>query len=525
MKKIAMLLIVLMLFCITAMAQDDPYASLSDVECLLDGVIRVHEDTTLNDFIETMSIIDESDDKINTDKFVFLLQQIETYYYIPVTVYDVFEDFKAQNPYVDTKDMDAVYSALFDVLDKHSYYIPPSLEEAFWNPMQDKGIGITLVPDTTGEVWGSVGTFIEGISKGSVAEISGIQVGDKLVKIFDIDVSTMDIAGISNILSAIYAQDTPSIELTIERINGNTLEVLSYDIERSETVFREYTFFLYPEKKAFVLSLSRFSNLNTPAEIIERMKELKNLGYNNAILDLRNNAGGNVQVAAGVIGAFLDEYTQLFTLSRDGYIDYYSFVSTGVGVKFKNVYVLVNEKTASSAEITAQSLNQLAGAQIIGKKTYGKGVAQNAINLADGSTFAITTFVTYDNKGKTYNEKGIIPRFVLDNEKVNLFPTDLEHFNYINYVKATKDAENEVVLALERRLELMGFLSSEFVDSKWDSYTTNAVRALQFTEGFEMTGVLSPELVHAITEIINGYKTIETTIDRQLEFALSLIID
>ena len=525
MKKIALLLLVLVLFSFTAAAQDDPYKDLSDVECLLDGVIRMHEDTTLNDFIETLSIIDESKDKINTEKFVYLLQQIEAYYYIPVTVYEVFDDFKSENPYVDTKDMDAVYSALFDVLDKYSYYLPPALEEAFWNPMQDKGIGITLVSDTTGSAWGSIGTFIEGVSSGSGADAAGVQVGDKLVRIFDIDVSEMDFAGISNLLSAIYAQDKDSIEMTVERKTDTGVEILSFDIERTETVFREYTFFLYPEKNAFVLSLTRFSNRNTPAEIITRMHELKALGYKNAILDLRNNSGGDVQVAAGVIGAFLDEYTQLFTLGRDGYRDYYSFVSTGVGVKFKNVYVLVNENTASSAEITAQSLNQLVGAQIIGKKTVGKAVAQNAVKLGDGSTFAITTFVAYDNKGKTYNEKGIIPRFVLDNETVSSFPTDLEHFNYVNFVKATKDAENVVVLALERRLEMMGFLPSKYVDSKWDSYTTNAVMALQFAENLEMTGALSPKLVHIITEIINGYKTVDTTIDRQLEFALSQIVD
>ena len=525
MKKIALLLLLVLLFSINVAADSDPYAELSDVECLFQGVVRVHEDTTFEDFVTTMSIIDESDKKVNTDKFVYLVQQIQNYYYIPLTVEEFFEQFKAQNPYVDTKDMDAVYSSLFDVLDKYSYYLPAVYEEAFWNPMQDKGIGITLVSDKTGKAWGSIGTFIEGVSKGSGAEISGVLPGDKLVKIFDINVEHMDFAGVSNILSAIYEQDIPSIEMTIERKNGSSVDVLTFNIERTATVFREYTFFLYPEKKTFVLSLTRFSNRNTPGEIITRMQELKSQGYKNAILDLRNNSGGDVEVAAGVIGAFLDQYRQLFTLGRDGYRDYYTFVSTGVGVKFKNLYVLVNENTASSAEITAQSLKQLCDAKLIGKMTVGKAVAQQAFKLEDNSTCAITTFVAYDNRGKTYNEKGLIPHFILDNETVCIFPTDLESFDLTNYEKAKKDAENEVVLALERRLEMMGFLSSSHVDEKWDAYTTNAVEALQFTEGQEITGDMTRETAQVIVEITEFYRTMNTTVDRQLEFALSQIIN
>ncbi len=523
MKKIFALLLVALLFALPVLAEDDPYEDLSDLECLARGVIRT-EGLDFEAFVESLYIIDDSDMHINTDKFVYFCNIIEALYYIPITRDELFLQFAEDNPYVDTSDMDAVYTSLFSQLDKYSYYLAPDRSESFWNPMSQKGIGITLVYDPTGDAWGSVGTFVEGVARGSGAEEAGIRMGDKLVSFMGIDVSKTPFSGISSMLSAAAALDLAELELVVERQALGTTQILTYFIERRETTFREYSFHLYPEENAFMLSLDRFSSYTTASEITARMRDLKEAGYTTAILDLRDNSGGDVNVATGVIGAFLKDKKRVFTMGREGYLDYYSYYTDGGGVEFDSLYVLVNSNSASSAEITALCLKQHAGAEIVGEKTVGKAVAQSAAQLIDGSTFGVTTFVAYDNWGETYNEKGILPRYIISNEYVPYeFPSDLEWFNYINYVEAVYGAENDVVTALERRLEIMGFLTGEYVDGVWDEYTTDAVKALEFSLCLDVTGELSLDLVGHITDIINSYKTSETLIDRQLETVFQMI--
>lgn len=517
------MLIVLALF-IPVHANDETvdYTQMSDIERLARGIIYIPDTMTLEEFYETMKIVDDSNLHINSDKFMYFCYAIEDLYYIPITAEELFRSFAKNHPYVDVSDFEKIYRDLFAELDRYSYYIPAEQSEKFWNPTQAMGVGLTFVYDETGEAWGQVGTYVEGVSKGSSAEAAGIMAGDRLVELMGIDTSEMPFAGVSAILSSL--EDKTHVELKYERITEDEIIVGDVTLERKTTNFREVTFHLYPERNAFLLSLSTFRDKTTYVELIERFKKLREAGYVNAILDLRNNSGGDVEVAANIIGAFLEDEEVLFTMGREGNKNYYVFKSAGIGVEFDSLHVLVNENTASSAEITALCLEQHANAILVGTRTVGKAVAQSAGKIIDGSTFGVTTFVAYDYKGNTYNEKGLLPRLYVNNVQMKYdFPTDLEWFNYINYVEACDGAENEVVVALERRLEIMGLLRHDFVDGLWDERTTCAVKALQLSVKQEATGALTPELVVSITDIINTYKDMTYYEDTQLNIVLSRI--
>lgn len=528
MKKLLIIISAFMIFCtsFTVMANSDSlpdYSQMSDIELLARGIIVIREDMTLEDFYETMKIIDDSDNHLNSDKFVYFCYAIEQLYYESITAEELFRLFAEQNRYLDTSDMNEVYTKLFSLLDKYSYYIDPERSEKFWNPTSSLGVGITFVYDDTGSAWGSVGTFVEGIASDSAAAEADILIGDKLISINGICVENMPFTGVSAILSSLKDEDL-YISLSYRRVDGDKTTENSVILQRRITNFREISFHLYPEKKTFMVSIERFSNMETYKELISRFTELKNAGYQNVIVDLRDNSGGDVQVATSIVSAFLPNSQVIFTMGKEEEKNIYTFNSPGIGVEFNNVYVLVNENTASSAEITALCLKQHANAQLIGTQTVGKAVAQTAGQIIDGSTFGITTFIAYDSFGNTYNGKGLLPRYYIENEIEKYdFPSDLEWFNYINYVEAFEGARNEVVTALERRLEIMGFLKAEFVDGYWDEETTFAIMALQASADLETTGVLNEELVIVITDRINSYKEIYTVIDRQLETAFSLI--
>lgn len=529
MKKFSLIiLLTLLLSCVlfSAHAEESEtldYTQMSDIERLARGIIYVPDNWTLADFCEQMEIIDDSDGHFYTQKFAYFCYAIEQLYYIPMTADEVFRAFADKNPYVDINDIDKVYHDLFSVLDKYSYYLPPEMADRFWNSTTSKGIGVTLVYDATGEVYGTPGTYVEGVSPNSSAADAGILPGDRLVSLEHIDTRDMTFPAVSAILSS--TAEKTHVELMYERVTEDEIITGDVTLERRNVVFREVTFHLYPKRHAFVMTLDSFANEYTHVEILNRLKELRALGYTNAIIDLRGNHGGDVYIAANIINNFVKEEGQvLFTMGREGKLNYQTFVSSGIGIEFDSLYVLVNEESASSAEITALCLEQHADAILIGTKTKGKGVAQSAGQIIDDSTFGITTFVAYDHLGKTYNEKGLLPRlYVRNNVKKYELPSDLEWFNYINYVEAVEGAENKVVTALERRLEIMGFLKSEYVDGLWDKNTTNAVIALQLGEGLEPTGALTDKLVIIITDIINAYKDYYYTEDIQLETALSLV--
>lgn len=523
MKKIIIALFLLCLIFSTniALADDSEWDSLSDLECLVQKVIRTNEKMTLQEFTQNFHICLDTDPKFYADKFMYFCYAIAQYYYKPITPEELFEEFKRENPYVDLNDMDKVYASLFSLLDKYSYYLPPEKNEAFWNPMGAKGIGVTLVYDETGEAYGKKGTFVEGVSRGSSAEEAGIMPGDRLVNLQGISVDTLPFGAVQAMLSS-FDDSTATMYLELERNTEEEQFIYWCTLERRDTVFREISFHLYPEKKAFLISLDRFSNRETAKELISRMKELKKMGYKRCILDLRDNGGGDVEVAASIIGAFMTEARPVFYLGREGKKDYHTAMTTGKGVEWKELYVLVNENTASSAEITAQSLKQHAGAVIVGTKTVGKAVAQTAATIIDDSTYAITTFVAYDVYGETYNEKGLTPRLIVENEVVTFdFPKNLEWFNHTNYIHAVEGAENEVVLALEKRLELLGIMPSLSVDGVWDSITTDCVKIFQMAEKLDITGKLSYEFVTLMTAEINIMKQAPVVVDHQLSCVLS----
>ena len=504
-----------------ALANESEWDSLSDLECLAQKVVRTNEEMTLEDFVTTFPICLDTDAQFYAEKFMYFCYVIEHYYYEPITVNELFDKFKKENPYVDLNDMDKVYASLFSLLDKYSYYLPPEKNESFWNPMGSKGIGVTLVYDETGEAWGKKGTFVEGVARGSSAEEAGIKTGDRLMNLQGIPVDTLPFGAVQAILSSLDDNDT-TMYIELERNSEEEQYIYWCNLVRRDTVFRELSFHLFPEKKAVLIALEHFSNRETVKELIERMKEFKNQGYTRCILDLRNNGGGDVEVAASIIGAFITESRPIFYLGREGKKDYHTAMTTGKGVKWKQLYVLVNENTASSAEITAQSLKQHADAIIVGTKTVGKAVAQTAATIIDDSTYAVTTFVAYDVYGNTYNEKGLLPNLIVQNEIVPFdFPKNLEWFNHVNYTQAVEGAENEVVLALEKRLSLLGLMPEESVDGMWDSITTNCVKIFQKAEKLDVTGALSYEFVTLMTAEINILKETSVVIDHQLNCVLS----
>lgn len=510
MKKALSLMLIVFLLSVSVMANETISADTEQsdnrkiLESLAEGIIPVNPDMTYEDLMGYMMVVDNSDNRIITTKLTTLISLISTYYYGDLTVNDVFDLFINSVDSIDINNMDETYNALFSVLDKFSYYLPPEETESFFSPTASKGIGIKMIwKDADGDR--PAGTYVDEVADGSPAEEAGIQVGDRIVEF-----NGNDLRGLGyDALGAYNSQvdpDAETLDITLVR-DSDSKEEKKYTIPRAANVFDEHAMTLHPEKNLIYLDINSFMNASTAQEVSADIDVAWSLGYRNIIIDLEDNTGGDVNVASAILSKFLPDPQVLFFMGRDGSKTTIPFISSGNGYKFDKISILVNGGTASSAEIFADTLRRIAGASVIGTKTYGKGVAQSVFTFQDGSACGITSFVVYDRDGSTYNEKGLTPDSkVIPHIELNALPERVPIFTALDYHKAVEGAENSTVLGLEIRLEAIGFLSEEEVDGVWKDATTRAVAALQTYCGHTATGILDDPTYFSIIELVRKFE-------------------
>ena len=196
-----------------------------------------------------------------------------------------------------------------------------------------------------------------------------------------------------------------------------------------------------------------------------------------------------------------------------------TYASEGYGWEFNKMVILVNENTASAAEIMAGALQDLGYAEMVGVPTHGKGMGQEHIELSDGSYAIISAYelmlpITgkYEGKGvwpKHYIEQTIIPK-----KEVKL--ADLDFKRGLNY------AMTQNVLGVEQRLEKMGYLSGK-ADATPDFKTFHAINKFQKERGIAQTdGYCDEATVKAIDAAYKEYLKVPDIVDSQMNLAMSL---
>ena len=260
------------------------------------------------------------------------------------------------------------------------------------------GIGIYMSTDKNDNV-----VVVEPI-KESPAEKVGIKAGDVIVGVNDESVIG---AGSEYVSNKIKGEEGTKVKVTIER-NG---EYLDFDIERKAIkVYHVETEML--ENNIGYISLATFDE-GCAEEFKKEYLELKNKGAKKIIVDLRNNTGGLVEEALSLLDLFLPKNTTtLVTVDSKGNKDYSK--TKDPQLITEDVVVLVNEYSASASEIVAGALKDHQRAQVVGTKTYGKGVIQQILTLTDGSGIKLTIEEYFTPNKNKINEVGIEPDEVIE---------------------------------------------------------------------------------------------------------------
>ena len=283
--------------------------------------------------------------------------------------------------------------------DPHTAYMDPDETKEF-----DKSL--------SGQIGGGIGaeiglrnnkpTIIKPLEN-SPAQKAGIKAGEAIVKVNDEASSDWSV---EKVVSKIRGEVGTSVKLTLLS-DGQTREV---SVVRQNIISPAVESEI--DGEIGILKVNRFGD-DTVSLSRKYASEFVEKGVKKVILDLRNNPGGTVGAAQGLLGIWLDN--QIAMTERRGSEIVKTLRTTGTPIlgNMKTV-VLINSNSASASEITAGALREYGKATLVGQKSYGKGSVQIVLGLPGGSQMKVTEARWYTPKGKNIDKTGIEPDVKID---------------------------------------------------------------------------------------------------------------
>ncbi len=410
-------------------------------------------------------------------------------------------------------------NTLLGTMDKYSSY--HSVSSGYLEV--ENNISYGIITDIIEE-----GVLITDVIANSPAERAGLAKGDVITDVSGISMEGLAWNAVSSLLKRPYVffgqkneagrheNYNPEVYFTVKR-NGATLV---FPIMK-DVVFENELSYSYLEKEGVAyIAIESFLDDKTVNDFKNKLSEITSSGIKKLIIDLRDNGGGSLDYAVDMAENFVENGDVMCYFNSRKLDSPEPVISTTPKFSFDSISVLINEDTASAAELMADILKMKAGAVLVGKTSVGKAIGQSVYNLTTGDYITITTYEMLDVNMQSYNEIGLIPDLEIDNVELLYDFPKLEYFNHENYKTIEDGVWNEACLALERRLNMMDLLYDSKVDGIWDDSTKTAVFIMQKLSSLPGDGYLNDETVTYITDIINTYKDYTYYEDSQFDVAL-----
>ena len=316
------------------------------------------------------------------------------------------------NYYVDSVDTEKLVEdairGMIEKLDPHSAYSTAEQTKRLNEPLQGSfdGIGIqfNILDDTL--------MVIQTIT-GGPSEKAGVMAGDRIISVGDTAIAGVKMPQ-EDIMKRLRGPRGTKAHLGIVREGID--ETIYIDVIRDKIPLNsvDAAFMVTPHT-----GLIRFSNFaaTTYDEVVEAIRKLKAQGMKNLILDVTQNGGGFLQAAAEIASELLPK-DDLIVYTQGRAIQPQSFLSRG-GSAFQDgkVIVLVDEYSASAAEILAGAIQDQDRGLVVGRRTFGKGLVQRPVDLPDGSMIRLTIAKYYTPSGRCIQkpyEKGKQQEYRMD---------------------------------------------------------------------------------------------------------------
>jgi len=308
------------------------------------------------------------------------------------------------NLYVDSVDskklVEDAIGGILSKLDPHSAYTNAKDTKKFTEPLEGsfEGIGVqfNMLEDTL--------LVIQPVPKGP-SERVGILAGDRIVSVADTTIAGVKMSK-EEIMLRLRGPKGTIARLGVVR--RGIKDTLRFNVTRDKIPVNsvDAAYMVTP-----TIGLIRFNNFaqTTHDEVVKAIKMLKKEGMKDLIIDLQQNSGGYLQAAADIASEFLPK-DDLIVYTKGRSVPNQAFYSTG-GNAFQEgrVAVLIDEYSASAAEILSGAIQDQDRGIVVGRRSFGKGLVQRPINLEDGSMIRLTTARYYTPSGRSIQkpyEKG-----------------------------------------------------------------------------------------------------------------------
>lgn len=295
--------------------------------------------------------------------------------------------------YVDSVDAEALFEKtigeMLHNLDPHSNYIPAKDLMAINEQIEGKfgGVGIRffVIRDTL---------CVTNVLPNSPSQRAGLKAGDKIVQIDGTNVASKKV-NTDKVKSLLKGLENTPVKLRIMR-NG---KAISKKVIRGSIPISSVDAAYMIDKTTGFIHISSFSQ-TTADEFRRASSHLLANGMKKLILDVRNNGGGVLTAATNIVDEFLPGGLKIVETRGEHYNEYV-YRSTDQGaLKNTKLVVLINEGSASASEILAGAIQDNDRGIIVGRRSFGKGLVQEDVPLADGSNLRLTIARYYTPTGR-----------------------------------------------------------------------------------------------------------------------------
>lgn len=304
-------------------------------------------------------------------------------------------EFAINNLYVDSVDekklVEDAIRGMLDKLDPHSSYSTPEEVKKMNEPLRGNfdGIGVqfNMMDDTL--------LVIQPTLNGP-SEKAGIIAGDRIITVNDTAIAGVKMST-DDIMNRLRGPKGTKVKLGIKRIDIS--ELLYFTVTRDKIPVKSVDAAYMIRPKVGFIRIGNFG-ATTYNEFMDCVKDLKKKGMKDLVLDLQGNGGGYLKAAVDIANEFLDKgdlivYTEGMRAPRMEY----KAMGNGKLRKGK-VAVLVDEYSASAAEIVTGAIQDQDRGIVVGRRSFGKGLVQRPIDLPDGSMIRLTVAHYYTPAGR-----------------------------------------------------------------------------------------------------------------------------
>jgi len=301
-----------------------------------------------------------------------------------------------EQKYVDPVDrerlVDVAIQGMLEQLDPHSAYITAeqltAINEEIQGNFEGIGVQFSIRNDTV---------VVLKVLSGGPAEREGILGGDRIVRVDGVTIAGTSITN-DEVMKSLKGPRGTRVEVGVFR--PGRADVIRYTLTRDVIQTSSIAAAYMLDDRIAYLRIASFTG-KTYREFMDSMLQLSNQGANALILDLRGNGGGLFEQSIRITNEFLGNRDLIvYTMGKSGRRTVHRANGKGIYQQMPLV-VLIDDFSASASEILAGAIQDHDRGEIVGRRSFGKGLVQQQIPLSDGSALRVTTERYYTPAGRS----------------------------------------------------------------------------------------------------------------------------